>query len=126
MAVEHPENKHINYVEDILFVNEPDFKGDTYKSLVVLGHAQVDRSPCGTGTCARMAALHARGLLAKGEPFYHESITGAIFEGLIIDEIKVGDYPAILPQVKGRAFITAVGNLIIDPVDTLRHGFSLR
>ena len=126
VAVEHPENKHINYVEDILFVSEPDFKGDTYKSLVVLGHGQVDRSPCGTGTCARMAALYSRGLLGKREPFYHESITGAVFEGLILDELKVGDYRAVLPQVKGRAFITAVGTLIIDPVDTLRHGFSLR
>jgi len=126
VPVEHPENKHINFVEDIIFINEPDFEGDTHKSLVVFGHAQVDRSPCGTGTCARMAALHARGVLGKKEPYYQESITGAIFEGLILEEIKVGDYPAILPQVKGRAFITSVGNLIIDPVDTLRHGFSLR
>lgn len=126
VPVEHPENKHINLVEDIIFINEPDFEGDTHKSLVVFGHAQVDRSPCGTGTCARMAALHDRGLLGLGEPYYQESITGAVFEGLILEEVRVGDYPAILPQVKGRAFITSVGNLIIDPVDTLRHGFSLR
>lgn len=126
VRVEHPENKHINFVEDILFISEPDFSGDTHKSLVVLGHGQVDRSPCGTGTCARMAALATRGMLRRGEPFYHESITGAVFEGLILQEQKVGAFPAILPQVKGRAFITAVGNLIIDPADTLRNGFTLR
>ena len=126
LSVVHPEKPHINFVEDILFVKEPQFSGDTHKSLVVLGHAAVDRSPCGTGTCARMAALYARGALGKGDLFYHESITGAIFEGTVLEETAVGGLPAILPQVKGRAFLTGAGQLIIDAADPLKHGFSLR
>ncbi|MEW5784302.1 MAG: proline racemase family protein [Bacillota bacterium] len=126
IPVAHPEKPYINSVEDILFVKEPDFPGDTHKSLVVLGHAMVDRSPCGTGTCARMAMLYAGGKLGKGTPFYHESITGALFEGMVLGETAVGDFPAVLPQVKGRAFITGIGNLLINSADPLKYGFSLR
>jgi proline racemase len=126
IPIAHPEKPYINSVEDILFVKEPEFAGDTHKSLVVLGHAMVDRSPCGTGTCARMAMLHARGALEKGAAFYHESITGALFEGMILGETAVGDIPAVLPQVRGRAFITGMGNLLINPADPLKYGFSLR
>jgi proline racemase len=126
VQIEHPEKPYINSVEDILFYNEPQFAGDTNKSLVVLGHAMVDRSPCGTGTCTRMAALHARGKLKEGEPFFQESITGAVFEGKISGLTKVGDLPAVLPQVKGKAYITGMGTLIINPDDPLKYGFSLR
>lgn len=126
IQVEHPEKPYINSVEDILFYREPQFLGDTNKSLVVLGHAMVDRSPCGTGTCTRMAALHARGKFKEGEPFYQESITGAVFEGKVSGLTKVGDLPAVLPQVKGKAYITGMGTLIINPEDPLKYGFSLR
>lgn len=126
VQMEHPEKPYINRVEDILFYSEPQFAGDTNKSLVVLGHAMVDRSPCGTGTCTRMAALHARGKLKEGEPFFQESITGAVFEGKVSGLTKVGDLPAVLPQVKGKAYITGMGTLIINPDDPLKYGFSLR
>jgi proline racemase len=126
VPVVHPEIAHINSVEDIIFVREPAFPGDTHKSLVVLGHAMVDRSPCGTGTCARMAMLHAQGKLNIGEVFNHESITGAFFEGKINELTKVGEIPAVLPQVKGKAFLMAMGNLLINPDDPLKYGFSLR
>ncbi len=126
IKIEHPEKPHINIIEDIIFVKEPDFPGDTHKNIVVLGHAMVDRSPCGTGTCARMAALHARGLLDPGTLFYHESITGALFEGRINGLTRVGDFPAIIPQVKGRAYITGMGTLLINPEDPLKYGFTLR
>ncbi len=122
----HPEKPHINTVEDILFVKEADFSGDTHKSLVVLGHAMVDRSPCGTGTCARMAMLHQLGKLETGGLFYHESITGALFEGKINAIARVGDYPAVVPQVKGKAYLMGMGTLLVDPADPLKHGFSLR
>lgn len=124
--IEHPEKPYINKVEDILFFQEPQFSGDTNKSLVILGQAMVDRSPCGTGTCARMAALHARGKLEAGESFFQESITGDLFEGKVIGLTKVGDLSAVLPQVKGKAYITGMGTLIIDPDDPLKYGFSLR
>ena len=126
IQVEHPEKPYINRVEDILFYREPQFSGDTNKSLVVLGHAMVDRSPCGTGTCTRMAALHARGKLKEGESFFQESITGAVFEGKVSGLTRVGDLPAVLPQVKGKAYIIGMGTLIINQDDLLKYGFSLR
>lgn len=126
ITIAHPEKPHINSVEDILFVKEAEFSGDTNKSLVVLGHAMVDRSPCGTGTCARMAMLHKLGKLKENEVFYHESITGALFEGKITGLGKVCDYPAVLPEVKGKAYLMGMGTLLIDPADPLKHGFSLR
>ncbi len=126
IPIAHPEKPHINTVEDIIFVKEPEFQGDTHKNLVVLGHAMVDRSPCGTGTCVRMAMLHARGMLEEGAAFFHESITGALFEGMIVGLDRVGQFPAVIPRVKGRAYITGMGNLLIDSADPLKYGFTLR
>jgi len=122
----HPEKPHINKVDDILFVGDPEYPGDTYKSLVFLGKAQIDRSPCGTGTCARMGAMYNRGLLNKNEIFYHESIVGTIFEGRVGDEVLTGEYPSIIPYVKSQAFIINMGHLMIDPKDPLKEGFSIR
>lgn len=122
----HPEKPHINTIDDVLFVGGPAFPGDTHKCLCFLGKAQIDRSPCGTGTSARMAAEYARGLLKKGEVFYHESIIGTIFEGVVLGETYVGDYPAIIPAVRGRAFIICIGTLFLDDDDLLRNGFIIR
>jgi proline racemase/trans-L-3-hydroxyproline dehydratase len=122
----HPEKPHINTIDDVLFVNGPNFNQDTYKSLCFLGEAQIDRSPCGTGTCARMAALYARGELSKNEPFLHESIIGTVFEGKVIEETNVGALPAVIPTVKSRAYITAMGQLFIDDQDPLKHGFMIK
>ena len=122
----HPEKSHINTMDDILFVDGPRFAGDTYKSLCFLGEAQIDRSPCGTGTCARMAALFAYGQLKQNETFLHESIIGTVFEGMVIGETRVGPLPAIIPTVKSRAFITSMGNFFIREDDPLKYGFSIR
>ncbi len=122
----HPEKSHITQVDDILFVGEPEHEGDTYKSLCFLGEAQLDRSPCGTGTSARMAALYARKLLKKNEVFYHESIIGTVFEGEVDREVMIGDINGIIPLVRSRAFLTGMGNLIIDTEDPLFEGFVLR
>lgn len=122
----HPEKQYINTVDDVLFVDNPRFSGDTHKSLVFLGQAQIDRSPCGTGTCARMAALYAKGLLKKGETFYHESFIGTVFEGMVVEETSIGGLPGVIPTVKGRAFITGMGTFLIENDDPLRYGFTIR
>jgi len=106
VKVQHPEFPHINVINDILFCGEPRYPGDTYKSLVFLGEAQLDRSPCGTGTSARMAALYTKGILKKEDVFYHESIIGTCFEGRIGEEVTVGDFKAIIPLIKSKAFLT--------------------
>ncbi len=85
----------------------------------------LDRSPCGTGTSARMAALHARGELAIGEEFVNESVIGSRFVGRLVQETSVGALPGVIPEVSGRAWITAMGQYLLDPTDPFPTGFAL-
>jgi proline racemase len=85
----------------------------------------IDRSPCGTGTCARMATLHARGRLGLHQDFRHEGILGTLFTGRLVEETRVGDYPAVVPTLSGRAWITAMGSYVLDPEDPFPEGFTV-
>ena len=85
----------------------------------------LDRSPCGTGTCARMAAMHARGELRLGEDFEHEGILGTRFTGRLVRETRVGDYPAVVPTISGRAWITGFSQYVVDPDDPFPDGFTV-
>jgi proline racemase len=85
----------------------------------------IDRSPCGTGTCARMATLHARGKLKLNEDFVHEGILGTTFTGRLIGETKVGDYPAVIPTLSGQAWITGFASYVVDPSDPFPEGFTV-
>ena len=85
----------------------------------------LDRSPCGTGTCARMAALHARGQLGLGEPFHHRSIIGSEFIGELTGTTRVGPYPAVLPRVTGRAWVTGYTRWVLDDTDPYPTGFTV-
>lgn len=85
----------------------------------------LDRSPCGTGTCAAMACLHAKGELALGEPFVHESIIGTLFTGRIVKETTVGGLPAVVPTLAGQAWISGFAQYVIDPSDPLAEGFTV-
>ena len=84
-----------------------------------------DRSPCGTGTSARMAQLHARGQLELGAEFVNESFIGSRFLGRLAAETTVGDRPGVLPQVTGRAWITGTAQYMLDPTDPFPAGFLL-
>jgi proline racemase len=84
-----------------------------------------DRSPCGTGTSARMAQLHARGELKVGREFVNESFIGTRFTGRLLGETAVGDLPAVLPSITGRAWITATAQYLLDPTDPFPAGFLL-
>jgi proline racemase len=95
------------------------------KNCVVFGGAQIDRSPCGTGTSAKIATLFAKGELKKNEKFVYESITGSKFIGEVIDEATVGDYKAIIPQITGSAYITGLNTWFIDEDDPLKYGFMM-
>jgi proline racemase len=83
----------------------------------------IDRSPCGTGTCAKMATLYARGKLKLNEDFRHEGILGTIFTGRLVEEIMVGDYPAVVPTISGQAWITGISSYVVDPEDPFQEGF---
>ena len=83
----------------------------------------LDRSACGTGTCARMATLHARRRLALGQPFRHEGILGTTFTGCLVEETQVGEYPAVVPTITGSAWITSISQYVLDAEDPFPEGF---
>jgi len=85
----------------------------------------IDRSPCGTGTSARMAVLHAAGRLAIGKDFRHEGILGTVFTGRLLEETRVGERAAVVPQITGSAWITGIADYIVDPTDPFPGGFTV-
>ncbi len=85
----------------------------------------LDRSPCGTGTCAKMAVLHAKGQLPLGHDFVHEGILGTTFTGRLVGEAKVGPYPAVVPTLSGRAWITGFAQYVVSDGDPFPEGFTL-
>jgi proline racemase len=85
----------------------------------------IDRSPCGTGTSARMAILHATGRLGIGEDFRHEGILGTVFTGRLLEETTVGDRPAVVPESSGSAWITGIADYVVDPTDPFPEGFTV-
>ena len=85
----------------------------------------IDRSPCGTGTCAKMATLYARGQLDLNHDFHHEGILGTVFTGRLIEEAKVGQYPAVVPTISGQAWITGMASYVVDAEDPFPDGFTV-
>jgi proline racemase len=85
----------------------------------------IDRSPCGTGTCARMATLYARGKLTLSEEFRHEGILGTVFTGRLLEETQVGPYRAVVPTIGGRAWITGLCSYVLGDDDPFPQGFTL-
>jgi proline racemase len=85
----------------------------------------IDRSPCGTGTCAAMACLHAKGELQLGATFLHEGILGTVFTGRLLEETTVGDRTAVVPTIAGQAWITGFAQYVLDPTDPFPEGYTL-
>ncbi|MGO9261961.1 MAG: proline racemase family protein [Bryobacteraceae bacterium] len=85
----------------------------------------LDRSPCGTGTCAKMAVLHAKGALPIGQDFVHEGILGTTFTGRLLEETRVGRYAAVVPSLSGQAWITGFAQYVVDPEDPFPEGFTV-
>jgi proline racemase/trans-L-3-hydroxyproline dehydratase len=112
----------IDLVEIYADVNKPHV-GKRHRSIVIFGNGQYDRSPCGTGTCARMAALYARGELKLNEAFLSESVNGSVFTGRIRTESQIGDQRAVLPEVTGSAWVTGFTRVVLDARDSLGKGF---
>jgi proline racemase len=95
------------------------------RNAVVVAPAGLDRSPCGTGTSARLANLHARGRLEVGQAFGHESIIGTLFTGRIVALTDVAGTPAVVPEITGRAWMIGRSTLSLDPSDPFPGGFLL-
>ena len=117
---------------DITTVDLVEFYGPTpnpdnadMRNVVIFGEAQADRSPCGTGTSAKLATLYAWDEIKIGEEFRYESFTGSVFRGVIKEETSIGEHKAVIPQITGSAYITGMGTYVIDPTDPLKYGFSV-
>ncbi|MEI6950239.1 4-hydroxyproline epimerase [Paraflavisolibacter sp. H34] len=121
----HPENEHINGLSHMLWTGATINEGAHARNAVFYGDKAIDRSPCGTGTSARMAQWYAKGKLKKGDQFVHESIIGSQFIGRIEEETTVGGKPAIVPSIEGWAMITGYNTIIIDDDDPYAHGFQV-
>jgi len=122
---------------DILVFTQPGTNTSNPKNTVVMSNNKLDwskpetwtgvldRSPCGTGTCAVMAALWNKNQLRIGDPFIHESIIGTQFVGKLLEETKVGDFPAVVPEISGRAWITQFSQIVVDPTDPFPEGYTV-
>lgn len=115
---------------DINTVDLMEFFGDTpnvgkahMRNCVVFGDHSVDRSPCGTGTCAKLATLYHEGKIKAGDVFNYESIIGSVFKGVFNETTKVGEFDAVIPEITGSAYLTGVADYIIDQEDEQRYGF---
>ena len=95
------------------------------RNIVVFGTGQIDRSPCGTGTSAKMALLHHKGLLKPGEPYVYHSVFGTEFTGEIAAQTRVGDLSAIVPEITGKAFITGFHQFVVDDMDPYKYGLTI-
>jgi 4-hydroxyproline epimerase len=113
----HPENDTIRNVSHVLWTGQPLDPSSSGRNAVFYGDKAIDRSPCGTGTSARMAQLHAKGKLQKGVDYIHESYIGSKFTGRIVEETTIGNINAIVPSIQGWAKIYGYNNIIIDTDD---------
>jgi proline racemase len=125
LPVRHPDNPDIHTITFTEFAMPFTGPGSTSRNAVIVAPGRIDRSPCGTGTSARLAVLHARGQLAAGQGFVHESIIGSRFEAGIAREVTVGGQAGIVPTIAGQAWITGVFQHGMDPSDPFRGGYTL-
>jgi 4-hydroxyproline epimerase len=122
----HPEDARISGLSHILWTGAPTVAGADGRNAVFYGDKAIDRSPCGTGTSARMAQLAAKGRLGVGDGFVHESIIGSLFHGRVEAATTVAGRAAIVPSVAGWARMTGLNTIFIDDRDPFAHGFVVR
>ena len=122
----HPENKTIRDVTHLLWTGSVLKKSSSGRNAVFYGDKAIDRSPCGTGTSARMAQWVAKGKLNEGDEFVHESIIGSQFVGRVEKKVSLGSHDAIIPSIEGWAKITGHNQIIIDDEDDpYAYGFQV-
>ncbi|MBA3324526.1 MAG: 4-hydroxyproline epimerase [Rhodobacteraceae bacterium] len=125
-AFVHPEKPEINGLSHILWTGAPRHPEAHARNAVFYGDKAIDRSPCGTGTSARMAQLAAKGRLKPGDDFVHESIIGSLFRGRVEADAMVAERAAIIPSIAGWARVTGFNTIFIDDRDPFAHGFVVR
>ena len=132
LKIQHPHREYINTIDVVEFFDPRGHAKKRGKNFVVLGEGHIDRSPCGTGTCAKLALLHKRGQLAVGEPFVNEGLLGTTFDARIVSESSLSDpatgynFPAVVPEVRGAAHITGLQHFVLTPEDPFPEGFLIQ
>ena len=121
----HPSDAGLEGIYGTIFTAPAQLPDAHLRNVTIFADAEVDRSPCGTGTAAVMAVLNDMGLLLDGVPFVHESIVGTTFRGRVIEHVAVGERAAIVPEIEGSAWITGEHTFLIDGDDPLKAGFRL-
>lgn len=137
LPVVHPENKEISGITIAVVSGPPENPAATLKNVVVVSTGKldwdrpetwkgvIDRSPCGTGTCAKMASLFEKNMLDVDTDFIHEGILGTTFTGRLVRKTKVGNYDAVVPTITGRAWITGFAQYVVDDSDPFPEGFTI-
>jgi len=124
-TIVHPLEPGLSGIYGTIFTGPPTDDTADLRNVTIFADAEVDRSPCGTGTAAVMAVIDAMGLLGEDKPFVHESLIGTRFLGRVASRTRVGDYAAIVPEIEGSAWITGEHTFVIDESDPLREGFRI-
>lgn len=123
LVVRHPVRPEVSTVDVVEFYTPHDHHQG--RSTVIYGESHMDRSPCGTGTAAKMTLLHDRGELNIGEPYFNSGALGTTFEGRLVEETRVGDTRAVVAEIRGSAHITGMNEFVLDPRDPFPEGFLL-
>ena len=124
-GISHPFEDDLSFLYGTIFIGEPTAGADS-RNVCIFAEGEVDRSPTGSGVSGRMAIHRARKELEIGQKMRIESITGSIFTGSVVSDTTFGEFPAVIPEVEGTAFITGMHTFAIDPADPMKNGFILR
>jgi len=124
--VVHPDIPEINHIYGTIIDGAPRRSGSTQANCCIFADREVDRSPTGSGTGGRVAQLYLRGRIGLGEVVVNESVIGTTFSARVLAETKVGDIPAVIPEVSGEAHICGFATWVLDERDPLKHGFLVR
>ena len=125
LTIVHPLDPGLTGVYGTIFTGPPNDERADLRNVTIFADAEVDRSPCGTGTAAVMAVIDAMGLLGSDRPFVHESLIGTRFNGRVASRTEVGEHQAIVPEIEGSAWITGEHTFLVDENDPLKEGFRI-
>ena len=125
LTIVHPLDPGLTGIYGTIFTGPPSDERADLRNVTIFADAEVDRSPCGTGTAAVMAVIDAMGLLGSDRPFVHESLIGTRFNGRVASRREVAGHPAIVPEIEGSAWITGEHTFLVDESDPLREGFRI-
>jgi trans-L-3-hydroxyproline dehydratase len=125
LTIAHPLEPGLHGIYGTIFTGPASDERADLRNVTIFADAEVDRSPCGTGTAAVMAVIDAMGLLGAEKPFVHESLIGTRFSGRVASRTAVGEYQAIVPEIEGSAWITGEHTFLVDDSDPLKDGFRI-